>query len=70
MKIINRDVLADKVKSLRARAGISQQEIANKLSIPRPSVSQIETGRRDLTALELLSLSKIFNVSVNSFFDG
>jgi len=41
--------------------------LAKRLNIPRPSVSQIELGKRDLTTSELTKLSKIFEISIDEF---
>lgn len=56
----------EKIKELRACFGMSQQELADKLNISRPAVSQIEKGERRIAAEELINLSKVFNLSVDS----
>ncbi|MDP3014651.1 MAG: DUF4065 domain-containing protein [Candidatus Subteraquimicrobiales bacterium] len=56
----------EKIKELRACFGMSQQELADKLNISRPAVSQIEKGKRRIAAEELINLSKVFNLSVDS----
>jgi transcriptional regulator with XRE-family HTH domain len=56
--------LGVKLKWLRKRFDYSQEEIAKKLSIPRPSVSAIECGQREVSAYELLILSDIFGVEM------
>lgn len=39
---------------------MTQQEVAEHLGIPRSGVSEIETGRRDLSAVELFQLARLF----------
>ena len=56
--------LGKTIKDLRQRIGISQQKLAHSLGVLRPTVSQIESGERKITADELVKLSEIFNVSI------
>jgi transcriptional regulator with XRE-family HTH domain len=56
--------LGKTIKSLREQIGISQQKLADSLGVLRPTVSQIESGERKITADELVKLSEIFNVSI------
>lgn len=39
---------------------MTQEAVAEHLAIPRSAVSEIETGRRELSAVELLKLSRLF----------
>jgi len=62
---ISKQELAERIKKLREDLGLSQTELAEKLGIPRPSVSQIESAQRDVGSMELAQLAKIFEVSVD-----
>jgi len=55
--------LGQKIKELRLRAGLSQEALASKVGMQRVSLSQLENGERDLTSLELLKFSDIFQIS-------
>ncbi len=57
--------LAKKIKKLREDLGLSQQKLANLLNLSRPSISQMESGQRDVSSSELARLSKIFGVSAD-----
>lgn len=57
--------LGQRIRDLRKNLGYSQQEVAQKLGIHRPSVSQIESGERDLSAEELTKISEFFGVPMN-----
>jgi len=61
--------LGEKVKFLREKNGLSQQDFANKIGVSRPTVSQIESGDRKLNPDELLSISRLFNISVDVLFN-
>ncbi len=56
--------LGKNIKKLRVESGFSQQRLADLLGLSRPTISQIETGERKLSADELIKLSDIFNISV------
>ncbi len=43
---------------------MTQQQVAEHLGIPRSAVSEIETGRRELSATELFALAQLFGESM------
>lgn len=57
---LNSAVLRARLRGARADAGISQQEVADRLGVARTTVIAIENGQRRLQAEELLALSKIY----------
>lgn len=65
MAIITRKKLGERIKTLRESASYSQEELAKKIGITRPATSQIEAGKRDLNALELAKIAKIFAVPLD-----
>lgn len=58
-----------RIKELRERIGITQDRLAEKLGVSRPTISQTEAGERDVSAGELIKFSEIFNVSVENLLD-
>ena len=56
--------IGQRIKKLREDIGMSQQDLAGRLGILRPTVSQIENGERKITAEELIKLSENLNTSV------
>jgi transcriptional regulator with XRE-family HTH domain len=58
-----------RVKEFIEYAEISQQELAERLGVSRPTISQIESGERKISADELIKLSEIFNLSVDGLLD-
>jgi transcriptional regulator with XRE-family HTH domain len=53
----------------RELAGLSQSQVAKMLSLHRPSISEIEAGRRKVSAEELTKLADIYDVDI-SFLTG
>lgn len=56
---------ADKVLSLRKKAGLSQEELAEKLDVSRQAISRWEMGLAMPDASNLLQLSKLFGVTTD-----
>jgi transcriptional regulator with XRE-family HTH domain len=56
------------VVSLRKEAGLSQDQLANKLGWAQQSVSDLETGRRQLTLLEVPDLARALKVTPMKVF--
>ncbi|MDD4957469.1 MAG: helix-turn-helix domain-containing protein [Candidatus Omnitrophica bacterium] len=54
--------LGIKIKKIRERMGLSQEELAKKLGVNRVAVSQIETGDRKISAEEITKVAKVFNI--------
>lgn len=56
--------VASRLRIAREQAGLSQGQVARMLGMHRPSVTEMEAGRRRVTAEELTSLARIYGVSV------
>lgn len=61
-------MIGDNIKYLRKRAKYSQEQIARKLGITQGSISSWETGRTTPDTKQLMTLAKIFDVSLDIFF--
>jgi transcriptional regulator with XRE-family HTH domain len=60
-----RIALANKLKMARDLAGLSQTQVAEKMNFQRPTISEIEAGRRNVTTSEIKQFSDIYDVDVN-----
>lgn len=58
-------VLAGRLRELRARFGLTQEQIARKLNCHESAVSRWESGNRFPTGEDLVALSDLFRVSVD-----
>ena len=56
--------IGQRIKKLREEIGMSQQDLAERLGVLRPTISQLENGERKVIVEELIKLSKILNTSV------
>jgi len=61
--------IAARLKEAREYLGLSQQEVATALRLPRSAVSLIETGQRGVESLELSALAKLYQRPIG-FFTG
>lgn len=62
--------LNKRIKELRLKNGFSQEYLAKKIDIARPTYLQIEKGERDLTITEASVLADIFNMTLFDFISG
>ncbi|MCK9255460.1 MAG: DUF4065 domain-containing protein [Bacteroidales bacterium] len=59
--------IGQRISELRKKKGLTQEELAKKLKISRPSLSQIELGNRSIDILELQKMSIILEFSIDDF---
>lgn len=59
------DVVAVRVKMAREQAGLSQGQSARLLDMHRPTISEIEAGRRRVAADELVGFADLYGVSLD-----
>lgn len=57
-----RELIAFRLREARRLAGLSQSQVASLLSLHRPSISEIEAGRRKVTAEEVIALAELYQV--------
>lgn len=59
-----RQVVGQRLRTARETLGLTQDDVAGALGIPRTSVLAMEAGRRNVTALELRRLARLYRRSV------
>ena len=60
----------DQIKEIRKKEGLTQEELALKLSVTRQAVSNWETGK-NLPDIEILiNISSVFNISLDQLIKG
>ena len=61
--------LASRLREARTLSGLSQAQVAAKLNVHRPTISDIEAGRRSVTAEELKQFAELYGVTVSWLMD-
>jgi DNA-binding XRE family transcriptional regulator len=58
---------AGRLRELREKAGLTQQQLADKIDLTRDGVAQMETGRRSPSWQTVLAICSAFGVSCEEF---
>ena len=59
---------AEKLKSIRKQAGMSQEQLAEKLSVSRQAVTKWETDTGTPDIENIMAISKLFDISIDDLF--
>lgn len=62
----NRTNLSERLRQLRKNAGLSQEQLAEKLDISRQAVSKWEAGSSSPDIHNIVQLGKLYNISTDS----
>lgn len=57
--------IGKRIRELREQHEMSQQELADRIELSRPAISEIESDSRKVSAEELVALAGVFRVSVD-----
>lgn len=60
--------MINRLKELRAGAGWSQQDLAERLAVSRQSVNAIETGRYDPSLPLAFKIAELFGMAIEDVF--
>jgi len=61
--------IAEQIKKIRKEKGLSQLEVADKLSMNRVQYNRIETGKSDPTMNVLQRIANVLDINVVEFFE-
>jgi transcriptional regulator with XRE-family HTH domain len=64
-----RNDLALRLKEAREYLGLSQQEVAKAIDIPRSAISLMESGQRKVDSVELKALARLYQRPIAFFTD-
>jgi transcriptional regulator with XRE-family HTH domain len=67
---IVRQQIGERLRQSREYLGLSQDEVAKHLGIPRTALTNIESGQRRVEALELKKLADLYRQPLKYFTDG
>ncbi len=60
----------NRLREARDAAGLSQAQVAKKLQMHRPTITEIEAGRRRVTAEEIERFAKLYGVPIEWIVSG
>ena len=63
-KVDKKQLIANRMQIARQQAGLSQGQVAKLIDYHRPTISEIEAGRRSISAEELNLFSELYGVTV------
>lgn len=58
-----------RVKELRNKIGISQEELADIAHLDRTYITSVEGGKRNISIVNIEKISKALNIPLKEFFD-
>lgn len=58
----DREKVGTRLRDARIMAGLSQEQAAQKVNLNRPAISEIESGKRKVSAEEIIQFSEIYKV--------
>lgn len=62
--------IAGRLRMARETAGLSQGQAAKRLGMHRPTISEIEAGRRRVRAEEVAAFAELYSVDANWITEG
>ena len=65
-----REKIAGRLRMAREAAGLSQGQVARRLKKHRPTISEIEAGRRRVTAEEITEFAELYGIDANWITEG
>jgi len=73
--VARKNIVGLRIKVARKEAKMTQLKLAAELqlmgiTIDRSTIAKLESGRRPLSDIEIIAISKILKVSVPSLFEG
>lgn len=58
-----------RVKELRNKLGVSQEELADLAGLDRTYITSVECGKRNISIVNIEKLAKSLNITLNEFFN-
>ena len=61
--------VGERIRSARINLGLSQEDLADKMGLPRPAISQIESSKRAIDSMELVAFANILEKTISFFVE-
>jgi len=62
-------LVGKRVKELRNKLGVSQEEFADMAGLDRTYITSVECGKRNISIVNIEKIAKALNVTLAEFFD-
>lgn len=67
---MSKELIAKRVRKARELAGLSQGQAAKRMGLHRPTISEIEAGRRSIKSEELSTFAQLYGVELSWLAEG
>ncbi len=64
-----KEKVGQRIKELRKKQGLSQEEFAFKCELDRTYITSLERGKRNISLTNLEKIAKAFNMTLSEFFN-
>ncbi len=64
-----KQAVGKRVKELRNKIGISQEELADTAQLDRTYITSVECGKRNISIVNIEKLANALNVTLKEFFE-
>ena len=64
-----KEKVGQRIKELRTKQGLSQEEFAFKCGLDRTYITSLERGKRNISLENLEKIAKAFNMTLSEFFN-
>ena len=64
-----KEKVGQRIKELRTKLGLSQEEFAFRCEMDRTYITSLERGKRNISLTNLEKIAKAFNMTLSEFFD-
>ena len=68
-KHIGREILAKNLRRLRREQGVTQEVLAQRTELTQTYLSQVESGKRNISVDNISLLANALGVSIDALFD-
>lgn len=65
MKELKEETIGQRIKAQRIRIGMTQDDLAEKLMIPKATISAYENDKIDIKSSRLIEISRVLSISPN-----
>ena len=68
--MVTQEELGRRIAEARQRAALTQEQVADALRVPRTAITQLESGNRQVSSLEIVEMGRLFGVDVRDLLEG